>query len=277
MKDFRIATVIFNAPVGCTQTNLERMVPWVRQARRNNARLICFPELSVTGYTTTPEINNFAEAIPGPAAEFLAKLAATEKIIILAGLAERRDHGRVYATHLVAQPNGKIGTYRKLHIAPPEQSVFTPADALPVFNTAMARFGIQLCYDAHFPELTTAQALRGAEIIFIPHASPRGTPDQKFQSWMRHLPARAFDNGLFIVACNQVGPNGRGLDFPGMAVVVGPSGNVIAKTVDGREQILFADLKSDMLDHVRSHRMRFFLPHRREDLFSLTTKPFKQD
>ncbi len=70
--------------------------------------------------------------------------------------------------------------------------------------------GIQLCYDAHFPELSTRMAVNGADIIFMPHASPRGTPSQKLTSWLRHLTARAFDNGVFIVACNQNGDNQKG-------------------------------------------------------------------
>ena len=112
-------------------------------------------------------------------------------------------------------------------------------------------------------------ALEGADIIFIPHASPRGNAQDKFMSWMRHLPARAFDNGLFIVACNQTGENGRGLSFPGIAIVFGPSGDVLKKEINGKETILVTDLKREVLDQVRHHEMRYFLPNRRPDLYNL--------
>ncbi len=57
--------------------------------------------------------------------------------------------------------------------------------------------GLELCYESHFPEISTVLCLKGAEILFMPHASPRGDPDGKMKSWLRHLPSRAFDNGSF--------------------------------------------------------------------------------
>jgi N-carbamoylputrescine amidase len=84
---------------------------------------------------------------------------------------------------------------------------------------------------------------------------------------MRHLPARAYDNSLFVVACNQTGENGNGLSFPGLAMVLDPSGNVMAKDLSGKEGLLIADLDADALERVRNHPMRFFLPNRRADIF----------
>jgi N-carbamoylputrescine amidase len=110
-------------------------------------------------------------------------------------------------------------------------------------------------------------ALDGAHAIFIPHASPRGLPREKFDSWMRHLSARAFDNGIYIVACNQTGDNGQGLFFPGVAVVIDPSGKVMARRLEGEEGLLFADLTGEGLSRVQGHRMRYFLPNRRDDLY----------
>jgi N-carbamoylputrescine amidase len=110
-------------------------------------------------------------------------------------------------------------------------------------------------------------AIDGADIIFMPHASPRGTPPEKLDSWMRHLTARAFDNGVFIVACNQVGENQKGLDFPGIAMVIGPSGDVLKNNISGQEAMIVADLKADVLAAVRGHRMRYFLPNRRPELY----------
>jgi N-carbamoylputrescine amidase len=101
----------------------------------------------------------------------------------------------------------------------------------------------------------------------MPHASPRGTPDDKFNSWTRHLTARAFDNGVFVAACNQTGSNHMGLQFPGLAMVVGPSGEIIARAADTDEGLLVADLKAAALAHVREHRMRYFLPNRRPEIY----------
>jgi N-carbamoylputrescine amidase len=187
MKDIRIAAVIFNAVVGQVQQNLERMIPWVERARAEGADLICFPELNVTGYSTEPVIKEFAESIPGPISRQLEQIAGDSGAIILAGMAERDDKGRLFASHLVVLPDGIAGTYRKLHIAPPEKAVFSQGQQVSLFNIRGINVGIQLCYDAHFPELSTRMAVDGADVIFMPHASPRGTPFQKLDSWMRHL------------------------------------------------------------------------------------------
>jgi N-carbamoylputrescine amidase len=84
---------------------------------------------------------------------------------------------------------------------------------------------------------------------------------------MRHLTARAFDNSLFIVACNQSGNNQKGLQFPGVAVMIGPDGEVIDKHLSDEDGILVADLKSDDLAAVRNHRMRYFLPNRCPNIY----------
>jgi len=267
MKDIRIASVTCNAPVGKTRQNIYRMAAWIEAAKKQNATLICFPEMNVTGYTTTADIRKVAEPVPGPATRELSVLAADEQMVILAGLAETDKKGRIFASHLVVRPDGDIGVYRKLHIAPPEKPMFAPGNAIPLFDVQGVRFGIQLCYDAHFPELSTHMAKNGAELIFLPHASPRGTPEEKYRSWQRHLPARAYDNSLFVMACNQVGDNGKGLHFPGVTMLLGPSGNIINKTISAGECLMVAELKAAELFRVRNNKMHFFLPNRRPELF----------
>lgn len=267
MKNVRIALVMMNCPVGRNRANLDQVETWTREAGQQGAQIVCFPELCVSGYTTRALAAETAESLPGPSADRLQRIARREKTVILAGLAERDDAGRIYAGHLVVTPEGLAGSYRKLHIAPPERDVFTAGTDVPLFGAAGVRFGIQLCYDAHFPELSTRMALEGAELIFMPHASPRGTPDDKLNSWSRHLTARAFDNGVFVAACNQTGSNRKGLQFPGLAMVVGPSGEIVARASGPSEGLLLADLKAAALRHVREHRMRYFLPNRRPEIY----------
>lgn len=267
MKDIRIAAVIFNSPVGRVDQNIDRMLPWIKKAKKEGADLICFPELNVTGYSSDPVIRDSAESIPGPISRQLEHMAQTAEIVILAGMAEKGENGRFFASHLVVSPQGISGVYRKLHVAPPEQIVFSQGKQIPLFKILDVNLGIQLCYDAHFPELATRMAVDGADVIFMPHASPRGKPQEKLDSWMRHLTARAFDNAVFIVACNQVGENKLGLEFPGLAVVVGPSGNILVDNTTGREGMLVTDLKAEELSAVRDHKMRYFLPNRRPELY----------
>ena len=267
MEDIRIAAVIFRSVAGDVRRNLDAMQPWIKASREAGAAVVCFPEMNITGYSNLKEIIGSAEPVPGPISRDLSNLSKNHEISILAGILERDATGRIFPSHLVIRPDGFVGIYRKLHIAPPEQENFTPGEKIPVFDVNGLRFGIQLCYDVHFPELSTQMAIKGAELIFIPHASPRGTPKDKYRSWMRHLTARAFDNSLFIVACNQAGDNGKGLYFPGIAVIIGPSGEVIEKNISGKESMVVQDLKAHDLNRVREHRMRYFLPNRRPELY----------
>jgi len=269
MKNIRIAAVISNSPVGQISQNLVAMTRRVEEAKKKHAAIICFPEMNITGYSTRKKIVDSAQLVPGSVTNVLADLAKKENMIILAGLAEKDNQGRIFACHLVITPQGLSGVYRKLHIAPPERKILSAGKDIPLFEALGVKFGIQLCYDSHFPELSTRMALKGADIIFFPHASPRGTPEDKFSSWMRHLTARAYDNGLFVMACNQTGENNQGLSFPGIAMALGPSGNVIDKDANGEENMMIIDLKGSDLAAVRNHKMRYFLPNRRSDLFNL--------
>jgi predicted amidohydrolase len=268
MNDLRIAAVVCRCPVGQVQYNLQRMTGWVDAARNRQASMICFPELNVTGYSIRPEILDLAEPVPGPVSRAIEKIARDANTIIIAGLVEKAGDGRIFASHLVVGPDGLMGVYRKVHIAPPEQDLFSKGDAVPLFSGPGVTFGIQLCYDAHFPELSTRMALEGADLIIMPHASPRGTSAEKYASWMRHLPARAFDNGAFLIACNQTGDNQAGLTFPGLALVLDPAGKLLHKEIFQEEGFLIADLPARLLEQVRRHPMRYFLPHRRPKIYS---------
>lgn len=272
MDDLRIATVVMRSVLGETQDNLNRMKAWVGEAASDRADLVCFPELNLTGYSVREIIHSVAEPIPGPSSRAVVEMAQESGILILAGLAERDGEGRIFASHIVASPEGLLSVYRKCHLSPFEQPLYSGGETISVFSVKGGTFGIELCYDTHFPELSTLLALKGADILFCLHASPRGTPEQKQRSWLRHLTARAYDNGVFVVACNQTGTNGDGLEFPGLALVLNPSGEVIAEHVSVEEGVLFADLEAADLDHVRENRMRFFLPNRRPELYEGLTK-----
>ena len=267
-RDVCVAAAITCSPVGDLAANVANLARWVREAARQKAEIVCFPELNLTGYTTRKDLlAPLAQPVPGPLTDQLVALAAETNVTILAGLAEKDGPRQIFATHVVVPPDGACQVYRKLHLARPEQGLFQPGDRAPLFDLGGIRVGIQICYDAHFPGLSTAMALGGADILFMPHASPRGEPDEKRASWMRHLPARAFDNGVFVVACNPVGDNGCGLSFPGLGLVFGPNGKLIAQTLTRSETMLVVHLKSRQLKALRHHPLAYFLPHRRTDLY----------
>jgi predicted amidohydrolase len=268
MNNIKVAAVSCYCPAGQVRKNLDTTAAWVGEAREAGVDIVCFPELNISGYCLDVDLNAEAAGSYDAIVAELSALAVKTSIGIIAGTV-KKDAGtadRFSPIQLFCSPDGHVGAYQKTHIAPPEQTVFSAGFDVPLFAIEQTQFGIQLCYDAHFPELTTRMALLGADILFIPHASPRGGTKDKQRSWMRHLPARAFDNGLFVVACNQCGDNGGGLTFPALAMVIGPSGKGLAEHLkpDG---MVVADLSADDLDAVRNHRMRYFLPNRRPDIY----------
>jgi predicted amidohydrolase len=267
-NNIRIALVACRSVVGDTSGNLERIKNWTIAASQQGADLVCFPELSITGYHVRKPLTESAESIPGPSSGCLEKIAATHNIPILAGLAEKRKN-RIYAAHLLAEPQiGISGVYRKLHLGPPEKKMFSPGSRIPpLFTVRGLVFGIQLCYDAHFPELSTQMAVHGADVLLIPHASPGGSPVEKLASWMRHLPARAYDNGVYVAALNAVGDNGQGLCFPGVAALISPEGKVVQSYTGMDEHMLIGELDAEKLQAIRSHPMKYFLPSRRPELY----------
>lgn len=267
MKDIRIGAVTCQSEAGNILKNIDILHYWVCMARQKMVSVLCFPELNITGYSIKKRILSSALNLSDSSIKKIRDIAIDNHMIILAGFLERNSNDAAFASHLVVFPDGIIRVYRKIHVAPPEKHIIIPGNSIPIFNCRKLIFGIQLCYDAHFPEISTAMALQGAEVIFMPHASPHGSPGEKIRSWMRHLSARAFDNGLFIVACNQRGENGHGLRFPPVCMVIAPTGEISEKILPGEDDMLITDLKASDLETVRGHRMRYFLPHRRPDIY----------
>ena len=267
MQDLRVAAAVCRCLPGNLARNLATMERLCHRAAARGVQIVCFPELNLTGYALGADLRQTHVAETDPVIARVQRMARDGNLVILAGLAVASADGQIHAEHRVFAADGKSTSYRKLHAAPPEEGILAPGNAIPVFDACGVRFGIQLCYDAHFPELATCMALAGAEVLFVPHASPRLTPRAKLTSWLRHLPARAFDNAVFVVACNQTGVGGSGLTFPGLALVLGPDGKVLAKRVSAAEGLLVADLKAERIEAVRAHRMRYFLPRRRPHLY----------
>jgi N-carbamoylputrescine amidase len=267
MQDIRIAVVSMHSEPGDLDGNLKRTASFVKEASRKGADIVCFPELSISGYALDNP-GRIGEAMPRQEIlEQVTEMARIDDILVITGFIDTSDGEKPYISQMVAGPEGLMGIYRKTHLSPKEREKFRAGEEIPVYQQGGCRFGIHLCYEAHFPEITTVQALDGADIIFLPHASPRGTPEEKTASWLRHLPGRAFDNALFIVACNQVGETNAGLSFPAVALIIGPDGNVMANYGGPGEGMLTADLKGEALEEMRGHRMKYFLPNRRPHLY----------
>jgi N-carbamoylputrescine amidase len=269
MKDVRVAAVCMNAWPGEIDKNLRTIQTFAARAADRQVAIICFPELSVTGYILEKPESVCPPSLFKEACHQISETARTSGAVLIAGIIEAtEDGGKPYITQIVAGPEGILGRYRKTHLSPPERAAYRGGEEICVYRCPQLTFGVQLCYESHFPEISTLMALKGAEAVFMPHASPRGKPGDKVESWMRHLPARAFDNGLYVIACNQSRCAEKGLSFPGVILALNPSGRVMKKYGGTGNRMLLMELRASEIEEVRSHRMKHFLPWRRPELYA---------
>lgn len=277
MENIRIAAVQMRSIVGQTSENLHTLKRMTTKAAHLGAEIVCFPELSICGYNTAEKNGNGeskgelpnVENVPSPSGKILNEISRETGVWILAGLLEREKSGIIYNTQLVVTPKGLLGSYRKTHVPTTEIGTWSPGNNLPVFDHPKIRFGIEICYDSHFPEVSTALATAGAELIFLPHASGGlETGQEKHDRWVRYIPARAYDNSLYVSVCNQVGNNGYGQQFQGISFICSPLGNIISESESfSDESIIVADLKSQEFENARKVPETFFRHFSRPELY----------
>jgi N-carbamoylputrescine amidase len=267
MKELTVAAVNFRAEFGQIEQNLDHVEQWAKKLSRQGVDIICFPEMGLSGYDRTPAIFDFCLPVPGPATERLATIAARYGLTLLAGLPEIDAEGRRFISQVIVGPEGLVGVYRKTHLNRPEQAIFQAGDEIGLFQLESCTLGVQLCYDAHYPELSTLQALAGAEILFVASASPRDDPPTKKERMLRYLPARAYDNSCYLAACNLVGTGAQGQSFGGVALILSPKGKMLAESVGWEEGAAVARLPGAEIERLRQTKMGYFLAHRRPDLY----------
>ena len=268
MQDLRIAMVQMNSRVAEHERNLATIARFTEQAAAQDVDIVCFPELCVCGYSVGDPSTLEPEPLKGDSLRRLEEISGDHEITVLAGFLERDVSGIVYNTQVICGPQGYVGHYRKTHVPDVEIGTFCHGDALPVFEHAKARYGIEICYDSHFPEVSTILAGKGAEVIFLPHASPGETREEKRTRWMRFIPARAYDNGVFVAVCNPVGDNGAGRVSTGVTFVCDPSGVVIDELDSGTEEgMIVTDLLTSSMAGSRKEATMFFRHFRRPEMY----------
>ena len=268
MQDLRIAMVQMNSRVAEHERNLVTIARFTEQAAAQDVDIVCFPELCVCGYSVGDPSTLEPESLKGDSLRRLEVISGDHEITVLAGFLERDVSGIVYNTQAICGPQGYVGHYRKTHVPDVEIGTFCHGDALPVFEHAKARYGIEICYDSHFPDVSTILAGKGAEVIFLPHASPGENREEKRTRWMRYIPARAYDNNVFVAICNPVGDNGAGRVSTGVTFVCDPSGVVIDELDSGTEEgMIVTDLLTSSMAGSRKEATMFFRHFRRPEMY----------
>lgn len=224
----RVSCIQFEPEFGAVDANMARASDLVRAAAAEGGRLIVLPELASTGYVfeSAAEAAALAEPVPdGPTTRAWAALAAELGVHIVAGIAESAGE-TLYNAAVIVGPEGYIGTYRKAHLWDQENVFFARGDlGFPVFDTALGKVGVAICYDGWFPETFRQLTLGGAEIVCIPTnwVPMPDQPDGEAAMANTLHRAAAHSNGIFIACADRVGVE-RGQPFEGQSLIIGPKG-----------------------------------------------------
>ncbi len=221
----------------------------------SNSDLIIFPEMFLTGYTIGDDVRTLSFPRNDPIFGSLVDTASAENKYLIFGYPERSEKikGQIYNSAMVIGPEGILGSYRKMHLVNfgpfEEYSYFTPGNAPFMFEIKGFRFGLIICYDIFFPELTKHYALKGADAIICISASPSVTRPF-FEAVMK---ARAIEDTIYFIYSNLVGFDSR-MDFWGGSEVVSPRGSVISKGPYFEESTISATIEEETITLARSLR-----------------------
>jgi predicted amidohydrolase len=261
MDQIKISTAQFEHKSGDKAYNLSVIENLSEKAAQEGSNVIAFHECSVTGYTFARKLSkvmllDLAEFIPdGPSILKLTEIADKHNITVLTGLFEKDKTDRLFKAYVCVDKNGLVAKHRKLH--PFINPHISAGDHYCVFDLFGWKCGILICYDNNVIENVRATTLLGADIIFMPHVTmctPSKRPGAGFvdpglwvnrekdptslrlefdglkgRGWlMKWLPARAYDNGIYVIFSNPIGMDDDQLKN-GCSMIIDPFGDILAE------------------------------------------------
>lgn len=194
------------------------------------ADIFVFPELSLTGYISDFNSIKISQIDLQKYLELIQKLSNEINCLIIIGYPVK-EMANYYIAQGVFSPFKKREEYYKTHLGRKEKEFFTPGNELKLFNYKDLIFGISLCYELHIPNIAQYMAVKGAKMLFAPHAVPCSVKNRE-QLWNKYLPARAYDNGIYLGACNLK----KGL------MCFDPEGNLLSKNFEEGSNSLIVDI-----------------------------------
>lgn len=296
MENLKVSTAQFENRSGDKDYNLSVIAKLTEKASKEGADVIAFHECSITGYSfarklTKEQLLDLAEFIPeGESVLRLKAIAEQFNMVILAGLFEKDQDNNLYKAYVCVDKTGLIAKYRKLH--PFINPHLTPGQNYCVFDIKGWKCGILICYDNNVIENVRATTLLGANIIFMPHVTmctPSTRPGAGFvdpllwgnresdptslrlefdsmkgRGWlMKWLPARAYDNGIYVVFSNPIGMDDDQLKN-GCSMILDPFGDILAECRSFEDSLVTAVFTPEKLVMAGGYR---YLNARRPELY----------
>ncbi len=299
----KAAVVQFQHQAGNKKYNLLVIEKFIEQAAVQGIQILAFPEMCITGYWHVPklpeeQVEALAETLAiSPSLALVRSLAAKHQMMICVGLIECAEDGQLYNAYVACMPDGTFHTHRKLHAF--EHQAISSGDSYTVFDTPWGvKAGILICWDNNLVENVRATTLLGADILIAPHQtggtnsrSPYGMKPIPVALWeqraerkeeitaafrgvngrewlMRWLPARAHDNGIFILFSNGVGADDDEVRT-GNAMILDPYGRVVEETDAAADVMVTAELDLSLIPLSTGRR---WIYGRRPDLYHILTE-----
>ena len=272
LNNMRIALIQQTASED-NESNIVKGLKNIDKAAEMGAELAVFAELAFTRfypqYRANKNLSELAEPVPGPTTKKFMDKAKEHNMVIVINLFEI-EKGHTYDSSPVIDSDGSLlGTTRMVHIADYEcfyeKSYYEEGNhGAQVYNTAVGKVGVAICYDRHYPEFMRALGVKGAEVVVIPQAGTIGEwPDGLYEA---ELQVASFHNGYFCALANRVGKEDQ-MEFAGESVITNPEGRVIAQSPSGIDDILIHNL--DLSEVEKSNARTMFFRDRRPDIYPL--------
>lgn len=254
MKEHIAACVQIAVEPNQIQLNIDKCCHWLEKAvKEYEAELVVFPESITTGFAPNMPMEEFYEIlqpIPGGHTEQIQRLAKELGVHVVLPLYERgQEQNVVLNSSVLIDDTGEIlANYRKTHPFPTERlgggGWTTPGNSTVVVDTKLGKIGMIICYDGDFPELSRVLALKGAEIITRPSALLRS-----YEIWEMVNKARAYDNHIYMLAANAVGPDAGKNYYFGHSMIISPIAQTLA-LARGTEEIIAAKLDPNPIKNI---------------------------
>jgi len=219
--------------------NLESTARYLDDAIAQGVDIVCFPEMSITGYADPKKFPEAIIRLDGPEVSQLLKMTRGKATTVLAGLIEENPKGKPFITQVVVRDGELLGFYRKKRIVDEELDWFSPGDLIPTFMHDRLPFGIAICADISSHEVFAECARQGAKIVFEA-AAPGLHGDQAMRDWRagfewwegeckKYLSRYTKKYGIWVAVATQAGRT-VDEDFPSGGYVFAPNGQRLYAT-----------------------------------------------
>ena len=302
MREIRIATTQFENRDNDKAFNLGRIDQLAGQAAAGGAEIVSFHEGCIPAYSwiqplEKEQLLEVAEPVPdGDSVQQLVEIAGRHQLVVMAGMLERDEEDHVYNCYVTVGPDGYITRFRKIH--PFVNPHLSPGNEYNVIDLLGCKVGFLICYDNNLVENVRLTAMMGAEIILVPHVTgclPSPMPGRgvvapevwenrerdpercrqefdgpKGRGWlMRWLPARAYENGVYLVYSNPIGADGETIK-PGGSLVLDPFGEILTECRLLGDQVVVATLDPAKIELAPGQS---YIRARRPELYAAMTAP----